>query len=433
MHGPVKTKLSSKNLTLGNMGNGIVLMGGIGGLALLIVAYFLSLSGGGFRSFINVYLVNFLFFLSISLGALFFVIVQHLTRAGWSVAVRRIAEILAGTLPFLAILFVPIFLAVYTPDLFGSGKGVLYLWNSEAWWTAHFTETQTKQTYFMNPDHFAIRAVVYFVVWIALSVFFLRTSRVQDENGNPDLTSRMQWWSAPGVLLFAFSVVFVSFDWSMSLAPLWFSTIYPVYFFAGGMMGALCTMILILILLQRNGIATEDVTTEHYHDLAKLTFGFVFFWSYIAFSQFLLIWYANIPEETVWFSIRMDKAWQIPSLILILGHFALPFLLFMPRTLRRSKSFLFYGTIFLLAMHWYDQFWIVMPQAGKTFSDLLAVQDVGASEGTVFGHTYGPIEACCFVGMLLLYSAAFCWVASDRPLVPTKDPRLAESLNFEVH
>lgn len=404
-------------------------MGGVGGVLLIVASLVLSFFvGNGISSFLHVYLVNFLFFISISLGALFFVIVQHLTRAGWSVAVRRIAEILAGTIPYMFVLFIPILLSVVAPGIYGTGDYLLYLWANAAY--ASEMLAPDKVAYYLNPTHFAVRAVIYFAVWFVVSRYFLSRSRIQDENGDHRLTTNMQFWSAPATLFFAITVIFASFDWSMSLAPIWFSTIWPVYFFAGGMMGALCTMILILTLLQKNGILTEDVTTDHYHDLAKLTFGFIFFWGYIAFSQFLLIWYANVPEETIWYRPRMDGGWKWASLVLLLGHVLIPFLLMMPRTLRRNKNYLQYAVIALLAMHWYDHFWIVMPQMYISFADLSHMSG-GTAEAT--RHIFGPVEACCFLGMSMLYVAFFCWEAGDRPLIPLRDPRLVESLNFKVH
>jgi hypothetical protein len=429
MHAVKKTKVTSSNVSLGDAGGSLILLGGVGGLLLIGAAFALSFFvANGITSFLHVYLVNFLFFISISLGALFIVLVQHLTKAGWSVAVRRIAEIMAGTIPYLAILFIPILLSVIAPAVYGAPEYLLYLW-ANASYSADVLSAD-KVAYYLNPTHFGVRALVYFTVWAVISRYYLNRSRIQDENGDHTLTSRMQYWSAPSILLFAITVIFASFDWSMSLAPIWFSTIWPVYFFAGGMLGAFCTIILILLMLQQRGILAEDVTEDHYHDLSKFTFGFIFFWSYIAFSQFMLIWYANIPEETIWYRPRLDGGWRWASLVLLCGHTLVPFLLMMPRTLRRNKNYLWYAVIALLAMHWYDHFWIVMPQMFVSFQDLAALNVEGLGTPK---HIFGPVEACCFLGMAMLYAAFFCWEAGDRPLIPLRDPRLAESLNHKVH
>ncbi|MBL8890030.1 MAG: quinol:cytochrome C oxidoreductase [Planctomycetaceae bacterium] len=428
MHAVKKTKVTSPNVSLGDASGSLVLLGGVGGLVLIGAAFAMSFFvANGVSSFLHVYLVNFLFFISISLGALFFVLIQHLTRAGWSVAVRRIAEVMAGTIPYLAILFIPILLSVVAPSIYGASEYLLYLWVNPKYSSEILAPD--KAAYYLNPTLFGVRAAVYFAAWFMLSRYYLNRSRIQDENGDHTLTTRMQFWSAPSVLLFAITVIFASFDWSMSLAPIWFSTIWPVYFFAGGMLGAFCTIILILLMLQKRGILGDDVTEDHYHDLSKFTFGFIFFWSYIAFSQFILIWYANIPEETIWYQPRLNNGWRWASLLLLCGHTLVPFLLMMPRTLRRSKNYLWYAVIALLAMHWFDHFWIVMPQMFVSFNDLA---ELGTDLGTP-KHIFGPVEACCFLGMALLYVAFFCWEAGDRPLIPLRDPRLTESLNHKVH
>jgi len=157
----------------------------------------------------------------------------------------------------------------------------------------------------------------------------------------------------------------------------------------------------------------DDITADHYHDLAKLTFGFIFFWGYIAFSQYLLIWYANIPEETYWFGIRQENGWSTFSLVLIFGHLLIPFLAMMARTVRRNKTYLVGAAIYLLVMHWVDHYWLIMPKFNNTF------------------EMPGIVDLLCVVGMLGVFASLFCFIAANRPLIPLKDPRLVESLNFE--
>jgi hypothetical protein len=211
--------------------------------------------------------------------------------------------------------------------------------------------------------------------------------------------------------LFALTVVFASFDWEMSLDPLWFSTMFPVYFFAGGVLGSLCVLTITSVSLQKSGRLTEDITTEHYHDLGKLTIGFVFFWAYIAFSQYLLIWYANIPEETSWFLYRQEGDWQMASIVLIAGHLIVPFFAIMPRTLRRNKTYMAFASIFILVMCWFDHFWLVMPQFRQEFGVI-------------------PADVLCLVGLGGLFVASFAWIAGDKSLIPEGDPRLYESLSY---
>ncbi|MEM9411098.1 MAG: quinol:cytochrome C oxidoreductase, partial [Planctomycetota bacterium] len=387
----------------------------------------------GIKRFSYSYLTSFCFILTICLGCLFFVTVMHLTRAGWSVTVRRIAEIYAACLPALLILFLPILI----PVLFQFDW--VYSWVT-AGWSIHGSQEakdavlgaaenapplEALKAAYLNPGFFGIRTVVYFFIWWLMSSFFLRNSLKQDQTGDKALTLKMQKWSAPMMIMFAATLTFASFDYEMSLSPLWFSTMFPVYIFAGGFLGGLATMTLTALMLQRSGRVTDEITVEHYHDLAKLMFAFVFFWGYIAFSQFMLIWYANIPEETFWFAWRINQlpgqeglsGWQYFSLFLVFGHIIIPFLGLMARTVRRSKSFLFFAAIYILIIHWIDHYWIIMPEAFGdhrfTFSGLGVVADLA-----------------CAVGLIGLFMAIFFIVCSNKPLVPLRDPRLGESLNF---
>ena len=233
----------------------------------------------------------------------------------------------------------------------------------------------------------------------------------------------MQAFSAPAMIVFAASIVFSSMDLLMSLEPLWFSTMFPVYFFAGSVLSSLALITLTALLLQRSGRVTDEITTEHYHDMGKLMFGFIVFWGYIAFSQFLLIWYANIPEETFWYRYRMDltNGWGILSIVLLVGHLFLPFLAMMGRTMRRNRNFLFGATIYLLVMHWIDLYWLVMPQYVRaTGEPAVGVMSVVA-------------DAACTIGVIGLFVGIFCLITRDKPLVALQDPRLGEALNHEVH
>jgi len=355
----------------------------------------------GWATFFQAYLVNFCYFLSLGLGALFFVILQHLTRAGWSVVVRRLAEGLAGTLPVLALLAVLVLV----------GMGELYPWA-----TGHAPADDHlllgKQAY-LNPFFFAVRMVLYFAVWAGLSQYFLRTSVRQDETGDPRLTLHMQWASAPAMLLFAVTVTFASFDLLMSLEPHWYSTIFGVYFFAGGVLGFLALLVVVVWGLQRSGRITASVTPEHYHDLGKLLLGFTVFWAYIAFSQYMLIWYANIPEETTWYLVRQEGIWLWVSVGLLAGHFLLPFLLLLSRYPKRRQGLLVLIAGWLLLMHWVDLFWLTMP---------------GRRSGSWPLHV---LDVTCFVASGALWVSAAAHRLRRVSLVPQRDPRLLESLTFE--
>ncbi len=410
-----------------------LIVGAIG----IAAAFFLSGGFGdeGFKRFLHVYLVSFCFVLSISVGCLFFVIIMHLTRAGWSVTVRRIAELYAMCTFPLFILFLPILATVVM------GWDTVYTWNVGGWSIhAHDAAGEAAKAAaaaaeisdrppmeqlkyaFLNKWFFTGRIVAYFLIWGGMAWFFLKNSLAQDETGDKKLTARMQAISAPFMILFAVTIVFASFDLEMSLSALWFSTMFPVYFFAGAFLSALCTIMLTGLWLQRTGRVTDEITIEHYHDLGKLMQGFIIFWGYIAFSQFMLIWYANIPEETFWYNLRINQpGWKTLSLILLVGHLFIPFFLLMGRALRRNRQLLTISAIFILVMHWVDHYWLIMPQMNP--------------EANTYTLTGGGIliDICCTVGVIGIYIALFCLVTRNRPLIPLKDPRLGEALNHEVH
>ena len=357
---------------------------------------------GGWDRFYPAYLVSFVFFLSLALGALFFVLVQHVTRAGWSVAVRRIAE---GVAPNV---FVPMaFLAV--PVLFG--LRTIFPWTNEAVVGAdHLLHAKAP---WLNVPFFLVRTAVYFGVWSALAIWFHRSSTKQDATGDPALTNRIETTSTAALIVFAFSVTFFAFDYLMSLTPHWYSTIFGVYFFAGCVLGFFALMTVLAFLVQRAGVLRHAITTEHYHDLGKLVFAFTVFWAYIAFSQYMLMWYANLPEETFWYAARQAGSWLWWSLVLLFGHFIVPFLALISRSVKRRKPLLAAAAVWMLAMQWADVYWLVMP---------------GKSPGTI---PFSLMDVAVFLGVGGLFFAAAVRRLGAHPLVAVKDPRLAESLGYE--
>ncbi|MHC4399425.1 MAG: quinol:cytochrome C oxidoreductase [Planctomycetota bacterium] len=390
-------------------GAGVALVG-------LVLAFF---GTGGLQYCFCSYLVSFCFFLSISLGALFFVLLQHVTRAGWSVTVRRLAEILAANVILFAALFLPILLVVVC-----GGFGVYEWADGDTVAGDHLLEHKRA---FLNVPFFVVRSVLYLAVWTLLARYYLSRSLQQDESGDPAVTLKMERLSGPALLLFAFSITFAAFDWLMSLEAHWFSTIFGVYYFSGAAVGFLAAVILAAIGLQGAGRLKTSITTEHYHDLGKLLFGFIVFWGYIAFSQYLLIWYANIPEETGWYRDRQTGLWVWLTVGLLLGHLFIPFLGLISREVKRRKPLLAFWAVWILAFHWFDLYWLVMPSFWHRI--------VGASAGdtsAAFSPALGAvIDLCLLVGLGCLYVAGAGWIAGNRSLVPRKDPRLSEALEFE--
>jgi hypothetical protein len=361
-------------------------------------------SDGGWTRFYASYLVSFVFFLSLALGALFFVLVQHVTRAGWSVAVRRLAEGIAPNVFFpMAFLALPVLYGLRT----------LYPWTDAAAVAAdHLLHAKEP---WLNVPFFLGRTVFYFGVWSGLAIWFHRKSTEQDRTGDPRLTQAMEKTSTAALIFFAFTVTFFAFDYLMSLTPHWYSTIFGVYFFAGCVLGFFALMSVLAFLVQRAGALRRAITTEHYHDLGKLVFAFTVFWAYIGFSQYMLMWYANLPEETIWYAARQTGSWTTMSLLLIFGHFLVPFLALMSRDVKRRKPLLLTGAVWMLAMQWADVYWLVMP---------------AKSPGVV---PLSFMDLAVFLGVGGLFFAAALRRLGAHALVAVKDPRLSESLGYESY
>jgi hypothetical protein len=394
----------SKMMMIG-LGLGVV---GLGGAAALGAG-----AGDHFTGFLHSYLVAFCYFLAIALGGLFFVTLQHLTRAGWSVAVRRLAEVVAGSLPVLALLSLPIVLPTFL------GSHALYHWADPAARAEEVDHLLHHKAPYLNNTFFLIRMVVFFGFWSLLARYFLKNSVKQDETGDPALTSKQQVLAAPAMILFALTLTYGAVDLLMSLVPHWYSTIIGVYYFAGSMMSAMATVILLAKYLQRNGKLGDIVTVDHYHDLGKLMFAFTFFWAYIAFSQFMLIWYANLPEDTIWYAPRQEGQWIGFSIVLILGHFVIPFVGVMSRHAKRKTGVLAFWAVWLLVAHWVDMFYLVKPTL---------IIEHAAAAGSLHLSLMDPL---CWVGVFGFFLAALGMGLKKHRLVPVKDPRLTESLAFE--
>lgn len=373
----------------------IALIVGIIGLVITLLGFLVNK-----EQFFHSYLAAIVFWVTFGLGALFMVMIHHLTGATWSVVLRRIMENISSTLPLMAVLFIPVLL----------GLDVLFHWsNPEV--VAHDHLLQEKAAY-LNDTFFVIRAVAYFAVWIFLSSRLYRKSLEQDKAELPAEVSGGRKTSAYGVILFAITASFAAFDWLMSLDAHWYSTIFGVYFFGGCAVALFSLLSLTAILLSQKGILAGVITKEHYHDLGRLLFTFVVFWSYIAFSQYFLIWYANIPEETIFFHHRWEGSWRVASVILALGHFLIPFLLLMIRSVKRSYLTLGIFSVWMFVMHWLDIHWLVMPNL----------------------HHHGVhLSWMDLTGTAGIGGLFFWWAFRNfarHPMVPVNDPKLMNSINL---
>lgn len=427
----------------------------------VIIGAALSLTGallytGGMHRVLLAYLVAFAFVLSLSLGSLFFVLLQHLMRAGWGVLVRRPAEVFGLNIITVAVLFLPIAMSVL------SGSGNLYPWarhggsepqhhagdpshivpvalveqtspaaGLESESNSHGPEasdrdshlyvhqtvdalTRSKQGW-LNPTFFTFRGLVFFGIWIAIAWFYFQRSRHQDSAGGDTDTRQMEWWAGVCTFAFGITLTYASFDFLMSLDPHWYSTIFGVYYFAGCAVGGFSTILLSVLLLERLNVIPSLLSDEHHRDLGRLLFAFVFFWGYIAFSQYMLLWYANVPETTRWFVVRgasmaegYGNSWGYLLVFLLFGHFIIPFLGIMSRHVKSNPRSMIFWTLWLLVMHYFDLYWLVMPELGSHF-------------------TFGLPEIGTLLFVVAAYLLGASLIATRTSLIPTGDPRLSAS------
>jgi len=355
--------------------------------------------GDGLKHFGYSYLVNFAYFLALTLGALFFVPIQYVTKASWSIVVRRMAEVMSATLPVMAVLAVPVILFA----------GKVYSWAEPG---AAADPTLAHKAAYLSPGAFTVRWVVYFVVWSWLAYTFWRRSLKQDQTGDLELTRKNENFSGFSLVVYALTVAAASFDLLMSVDHIWFSTIFGVYYFAGGLVTFYAVLTLVTMGLQNTGRMNHIISAEHFHDYGKLMFAFTFFWAYIAFSQYMLYWYANIPEETAWYLLRSSNGWGMTGMVIIFATFVLPFAGLISRYAKRNRKMLAFWAGWLIVAQWINLYWVVMPEFSESF--VLSAMDVTG-----------------FFGIGGIWLAAATRLAMGHSLVPTRDPRLDDSLRFE--
>lgn len=348
--------------------------------------------------FYAAWLVAYLFFLSLSIGALYFVLIHYATQAGWSVVLRRVAENLASMMPVFALLFIPVVLGL--PSLFPWARPEAAADHLMAW-----------KAPFLNRSFFLLRAAIYFAAWSGIAIAYARASRAQDASGDVAISARLRRFASPAIFILAITQTFASIDWIVSLAPRWYSTVFGVYFFGGCYMACFAVLALLAASL-RKGPLKDLITADHLHDVGRMLFAFVCFWAYIGFCQYFLIWYGNIPEETFWYHARLQGRWQGLTVLLAVGHFVIPFLYLMGRTVKRRGPWLTIGAIWMLLMHLLDIAWMVLPSIGQGYGSPALLAGALLAVGGILAAVFGRLLA-------------------GRPLVPIRDPRLAESLALD--
>lgn len=366
---------------------------GITGLIASAIGYFLH-----HEEFFFTYMVNFAFFSSLALGSLVFVLIQHLTRSHWSVVLRRIPEAVSSNFYIWALFLIPIFLGMHS----------LYHW-THADAVAEDPVLQGKVPY-LNTPFFVIRQFIYFGLWSFLGYQLYRKSVEMDETGDWGLQTLLRRTSGPGLFFFAITLAFASFDWLMALDPHWYSTIFGVYYFAMSFQGVFAMMILVVVFLWKKGLLVHTIKKGHVYDLGVQLFGFTVFYAYIAFSQFLLIYYANIPEETVWYLERLNDGYEYLAYFYLFGRFVIPFLVLLPKRPKSNTKVITSISILILVSHLVELYWIVMP---------------------VFDHHFyfSWMTVTSFLGLGGIFFGLFFYRFKQNKMIPVRDPKLEQSLN----
>jgi hypothetical protein len=402
---------TADNIRLGAAGQALFTKAaGLGALGLALAVGLGSAEGDGFQRFSLSYVAAFMWVLTLGLGALFWVILQNLVNAHWSIVLRRVGELIAAQAPLLAVLSLPIVVPIFM------GHSSIYIWSDHA--AVEASHLLHKKAAYLNPGSFLIRFVVYFGFWTLLSRYYLKSSLAQDASKDPAaIVGKMRAVAGPAMIGFALTMTFCAIDLLMSLDPLWFSTIFGVYYLASCVLGNNSFVALTAMWLHKRGVLTKSVTTEHFHDLGKMMFAFTIFWAYVGFSQFMLIWYANIPEETGWFKERFEggwtSGWGMLSAVLLFGHFVIPFFGLLSRHIKRRRPTLAFWAVWQLTMIYLDMYWLVMPSF-KPGSPPFAL-----------------IDLACLLGVFGVFVAGIAMRAKNLNLMPTNDPRLPKSLAFE--
>jgi len=345
------------------------------------------------------WLFAFGFFFTLCAGCFFWTIVHYATDAEWTVVVRRQLENIAVLVAVLAIFFIPILLL----------REHLYEWMNIA--PGKEANLDSKRAY-LNLNFFVLRAAFFLGFFIIASQLLRRFSVKQDKDGNPTFTIRLRKVAFASLPLFALCLTFGAFDWLMSLNYRWFSTMFGVYIFAGAAGSSMSLLVLVITALQRAGYLKNVVTREHYHIMGKWMFAFCVFWAYIGFGQYMLIWYANIPEETQYFLTRNTESWWGLSMLLVVGRFFGPFAILLLQTIKKHPRQLCYVAAWILLMQMLDIYLVVLP----------------ALHGTGVHVSLWDFAAIIAIGATLAF--VYLRIVGKTSLFPVRDPRLVESLKL---
>jgi len=310
--------------------------------------------------FFRAYLLGFMAWLGITLGSMAILMLRHLTKGAWGMVIRRILGAAMRCVPLMVALFIPL--------LFGIRR--LYIWARplDAIADKHLREhlQEITKTY-LTVNGFVIRAAIYFAIWYALSFLLTKWSAEQDHPPVRDNSARFKALSGPGLILYGFTITFAVIDWIMSIDPSWISTIFGLSFLIGQVLSALCFAVVVERILFRYKPMSELLKPEQVHDHGKFMLTFIMVWAYFAFSQWLIIWAGNLPEEITWYMRRLHGGWGSVGLFLVLFHFAVPFVMLISRPFKRDITRLVWLAAWLLLMRYVDLFWVIEPNFSVTF------------------------------------------------------------------
>lgn len=373
---------------------------GVGGVFTLLMVVGALLDR---NHFFHGYLVGFIFWTGVSVGSLALLMLQHLTGGAWGLVIRRVLEASTRALPLMLLLFIPIAIGVKN----------IYPWTDSAVMNA--TPALQKKASFLNPSFFIIRAFIYFAIWSAGAILLNTLSLQQDRAAGREVKKRLQMISGPGLILTIICTTFAAIDWAMSLDPKWYSTIYGLIFVAAWSLSALAFTILVMSWLSDREPMNAVVQPRHFHDWGNLTLALTMLWTYFAFSQYLIIWSGNLPEETTWYVARQHGGWGIIALAIAILQFAFPFLMLLSRGVKQSMQKLALLAALILVMRVVDVIWLVEP----TYSP-----------GN-FVFNWMDFVAPIAIGGLWL--GTFAWQLEKRPLLPINDPQLEQALVTHGH
>ena len=367
------------------------------GLIIVVISYFVNPERTAFNSIIGTS-----FLLSIGVLSLFLIALEYIAGAVWSVVFRRITEFLSAVIFIVPIFALPFLLNIHS--------------------VFHWTHTEavakdailTHKSPYLNTTFFFVRFAGIFIIWWLFYFILTGNSKKQDSTFNPALTKRNASFGAVFMPLFAITITIAAIDWLMSLEPHWFSTIFGVYYFSGSLLAAIAATTFAAVRLDENNMFGIKIRSDHYYSLGALMFAFTNFWGYIAFSQFMLIWYANLPEETFWFMSRWEGSWKFITLGLVVFRFIVPYILILSQPSKKDPKRLKIAAVWILFTHYYDIYWLVMPNYSR-------------SGIALSWYELGYPLLC--LGVLIL---TFTYKAKNTNLLPVGDPKLKRSIDFHL-